>query len=103
MAENLADKRLEEFLQDLPDASREEITAFRRLVERYFLGEITPDEFKSSRLHLGTYGIRGAKDVHMMRIKIPQGQLTAEQLERLFGAMNEEDQYLLGVKPGEER
>jgi len=30
-------------------------------------------------------------------------ELTAEQLERLFGAMNEEDQYLLGVKPGEER
>ncbi|MBI2495304.1 MAG: nitrite/sulfite reductase, partial [Candidatus Omnitrophica bacterium] len=44
--------------------------------------EITPDEFKAKRLHLGTYGIRAVKDVHMMRFKLPQGRLTAEQLER---------------------
>ncbi|OGX28862.1 MAG: hypothetical protein A3B78_02750 [Omnitrophica WOR_2 bacterium RIFCSPHIGHO2_02_FULL_67_20] len=56
---------------------------FRQLVERYFLGELTPDEFKSRRLHLGTYGIRAAQDVHMMRIKIPAGILMAEQLECL--------------------
>ena len=83
MADNLADTRLQEFLQELPGASREEIAEFRELVERYFLGELSPDEFKARRLHLGTYGIRATHDVHMMRIKIPAGLLTAEQLECL--------------------
>ena len=81
MAETLADKRIDEFLKEVPNASREEITQFRQLVERYFTGELSPDEFKARRLHLGTYGIRGQKDLHMMRIKIPQGVVTAEQLE----------------------
>ena len=83
MAETLADKRLEEFLRELPDASREEIAQFKQLVEQYFVGELSPDEFKAKRLHMGTYGIRGTKDIHMMRIKIPQGQLNADQLECL--------------------
>ncbi len=83
MAENLADRRLEEFLQEAPQASREEIEEFRRLVEQYFLGEITPDEFKARRLQMGTYGIRNTKDLHMLRIKIPQGQLNGKQLECL--------------------
>ncbi len=83
MADTLADRRLEEFLRESPQATREEIAEFRQLVERYFLGELTPDEFKARRLHMGTYGIRGTKDVHMMRIKIPAGKLTAEQLECL--------------------
>ncbi len=83
MAENLADKRLEEFLREAPQASREEILEFQKLVEQYFLGEITPDEFKARRLHMGTYGIRNTKDIHMLRIKIPQGKLNARQLECL--------------------
>ncbi|MBI2174261.1 MAG: nitrite/sulfite reductase, partial [Candidatus Omnitrophica bacterium] len=83
MMENLAGKRLEEFLREAPQASREEILEFQKLVERYFLGEITPDEFKARRLHMGTYGIRATSNVHMMRIKIPLGKLTSEQLECL--------------------
>ncbi len=83
MSDNLLDKRIEEFLRELPQANREEIAEFRTLAEKYFLGEISPDEFKARRLHMGTYGIRGTKDTHMMRIKIPQGLLNAEQLETL--------------------
>ena len=83
MATNLAEKRLEEFLREAPQASREEILEFQKLVEQYFLGEITPDEFKAGRLMLGTYGIRGVKDIQMMRIKIPEGALTANRLECL--------------------
>jgi sulfite reductase beta subunit-like hemoprotein len=83
MADSLAEKRLEEFLQEAPQASREEILEFQKLVEQYFLGEITPDEFKARRLHMGTYGIRNTKDIHMLRIKIPQGKLNARQLECL--------------------
>ena len=94
MAENLAEKRLEEFLQASPQASREEIADFRQLVERYFTGELSPDEFKAKRLHMGTYGIRNTKDIHMMRIKIPQGRLTAEQLDCLAGVA---DDYSKGI------
>ena len=83
MADNLSEKRLAEFLQAAPNASQAEISEFRELVEKYFLGELTPDEFKARRLHMGTYGIRGTKDIQMMRIKIPQGDLTADQLECL--------------------
>ena len=83
MADNLADRRVEEFLRECPQASREEIAEFRRVVEQYFLGEITPDEFKTKRLHMGAYGIRGTKDIHMLRIKIPEGVLNATQLECL--------------------
>ena len=81
MADNLLDKRLEEFLRECPQASREEIAQFRQLVEGYFLGTISPDEFKAKRLHMGTYGIRGTKDIHMMRLKLPEGMMTPEQLE----------------------
>jgi len=83
MADNLAEKRLEEFLREAPQASREEILEFQKLVEQYFLGDITPDEFKARRLQMGTYGIRNTKDIHMLRIKIPQGKLNARQLECL--------------------
>src|SRR3989338_2821254 len=83
MADTLLDQRMQEFLRELPQASREEIAEFHQMVERYFLGEITPDEFKAARLMLGTYGIRGVKDIQMMRIKIPEGALTADRLDCL--------------------
>src|SRR3989338_2473882 len=94
MADTLAQKRLEEFLQELPDANREEIATFRQLVEQYFLGAISPDEFKAKRLHMGTYGIRNTKDIHMMRIKIPAGKFTSEQLECLADVA---EQYSKGI------
>ncbi|PIQ83099.1 MAG: ferredoxin--nitrite reductase [Candidatus Omnitrophica bacterium CG11_big_fil_rev_8_21_14_0_20_64_10] len=83
MADNLIEKRVEEYLRQAPDASQEEIRQFRELVEKYFLGELDPNEFKARRLHMGTYGIRATQDIHMMRIKIPMGKLTPEQLEAL--------------------
>ena len=94
MAENLADKRLEEFLREVPQANREEIDEFKRLVEQYFTGELSPDEFKARRLHMGTYGIRNTKDIHMMRIKIPAGKFTPEQLECLADVA---EQYSKGI------
>ena len=89
MADTLADKRLQEFLEDAPQASREEITQFKTLVEQYFTGKISPDEFKAKRLHMGTYGIRNTKDIHMMRIKIPAGIMTAEQAEAIADVAEE--------------
>lgn len=83
MTDNLLEKRVEEFLKEVPNANREEIEEFRKLVEGYFTGEIPVDQFKARRLHMGTYGIRATENIHMMRIKIPGGRLNAEQLECL--------------------
>jgi sulfite reductase beta subunit-like hemoprotein len=87
--ETLADKRVEDFLKECPEASEQEIREFKELVEKYFTGQITPEEFKARRLQMGTYGIRNTHDVHMIRVKIPQGRLTADQLE-VFADIAEE-------------
>jgi sulfite reductase beta subunit-like hemoprotein len=49
---------------------------------RYERGEMTADQFRVFRLGRGTYGQR-QPDVQMLRVKIPQGILSGEQLEAL--------------------
>jgi len=63
-------------------ADDQEIDTFDLFVRRFWKGEITPDEFKRFRLQHGVYGQR-QEGVHMVRVKIPWGGLTARQLERL--------------------
>ena len=63
-------------------ADDQEIDTFDLFVRRFWAGEITPDEFKRFRLQHGAYGQR-QEGVHMVRVKIPWGGLTARQLERL--------------------
>ena len=46
-------------------------------------GEITPEQWRVFRLVRGTYGQRQADDAQMIRVKIPQGVLTGEQLHAL--------------------
>lgn len=50
---------------------------------RFEAGEITADDFSKFRLMRGVYGIRGAPDHHMVRVKVPGGLITADQLDRL--------------------
>src|SRR5438552_5421543 len=64
-------------------ADQAEIDEFVATVEKYERGEITPDQWRAYRLVRGTYGQRQAEDAQMLRIKIPQGLLTAEQLQAL--------------------
>ena len=64
-------------------ASDAEIDEFVATVERYERGEMTPDQWRAYRLVRGTYGQRQAEDAQMLRVKIPQGLLTADQLEAL--------------------
>jgi sulfite reductase beta subunit-like hemoprotein len=59
-----------------------DIEEFIEGLKRFESGEWTPDQFKVFRLGRGTYGQRQA-DVNMMRVKIPQGILSGEQLEAL--------------------
>src|SRR5438270_11475540 len=61
-------------IQEELDTFEEEIAAFRR-------GE-RGDEFTSFRLRQGTYGQRQS-DAQMLRVKIPGGMVTADQLDAL--------------------
>src|SRR6266404_8564972 len=64
-------------------ASNADIEEFVTTLERYERGEMTPDQWRQFRLVRGTYGQRQADDAQMLRVKIPQGALTSEQLEAL--------------------
>ena len=63
-------------------ASEGEIDTFDQFVQRFWNGEISPDEFKRFRLQNGIYGQRQEGE-QMLRIKIPWGGLSSAQLELL--------------------
>jgi sulfite reductase beta subunit-like hemoprotein len=64
-------------------ASEADIDEFVTTLERYERGELTPDQWRAFRLLRGTYGQRQTDDAQMLRVKIPQGVLTADQLDAL--------------------
>ena len=64
-------------------ASEAEIDEFVATLERYERGELSADGWRGYRLVRGTYGQRQAEDAQMLRVKIPQGLLTADQLAAL--------------------
>jgi len=64
-------------------ASEADIEEFVTTLERYERGELTPDQWRAFRLVRGTYGQRQTEDAQMLRVKIPQGILTSEQLDAL--------------------
>jgi sulfite reductase (NADPH) hemoprotein beta-component len=61
-------------------ASQADIEEFVATLERYERGELTPDQWRAFRLVRGTYGQRQAADAQMLRVKVPQGVLTSDQL-----------------------
>ena len=64
-------------------AKESDIDEFADMLGKFERGEITPDQWRGFRLLRGTYGQRQTDDSHMMRLKAPQGVLTAEQLHAL--------------------
>ena len=68
--------------QPIPAAILEEIETFEHEAQRLLSGELVGDLFKPFRLQYGIYGQRQA-GVQMVRIKIPFGGLTANQLRRI--------------------
>ncbi len=68
--------------QPIPTEIAEEIETFEAEANRMMAGEIATDLFKPFRLQYGIYGQRQA-GVQMVRIKIPFGGLTSNQLRRL--------------------
>ncbi|HEY1305894.1 MAG TPA: nitrite/sulfite reductase [Vicinamibacterales bacterium] len=65
-------------------ASEHDIDEFVDVLGKYERGEISPDDWRRFRLVRGTYGQR-QDNVQMLRIKIPQGILTASQMRTLAG------------------
>jgi len=66
-------------------ASAKDIEEFISVLEAFERGVIGPDEFRTFRLTRGIYGQR-QDDVQMIRVKIPQGVLSGDQL-RTLGAV----------------
>jgi len=64
-------------------ASVADIDEFAATLDRFERGEITADQWRVFRLVRGTYGQRQPDDAQMIRVKIPQGMLTSEQLTAL--------------------
>ncbi len=69
--------------QKLSPEAEAEIRRFDVEIARLEKGELDPDDFKKFRLENGVYGIRGATDRHMIRIKIRYGFMNPLQLERI--------------------
>ena len=64
-------------------ASEADIDEFASVLGQFERGEITPEQWRVFRLVRGTYGQRQTDDAQMIRVKIPQGALSAEQLRAL--------------------
>ena len=77
----------------IPPAILEEIETFEIEALRTLTGEISTDLFKPFRLQYGIYGQR-QPGVQMVRIKIPFGGITANQLRRVAELA---DHYATGV------
>src|SRR5262245_58923861 len=59
-----------------------DIDEFVATLERFERGDISPDAWRKFRLVRGTYGQRQEAE-QMLRVKIPQGVLTARQVASL--------------------
>ncbi len=57
-------------------------------VLRYKSGELGEEEWRRFRLQNGVYGIRFQKDIQMVRVKVPYGEVNSEQL-RILGDIAE--------------
>lgn len=65
-------------------ADERDIDEFVDVLGQYERGEISPEQWRRFRLVRGTYGQR-QDDVQMLRIKIPQGIVSAGQMRALAG------------------
>jgi sulfite reductase (ferredoxin) len=61
----------------------EETEIFAKKVKLFRQGKISDDDFRRFRLQHGAYGSRLRMDYSMVRIKVPGGEITPEQLEKI--------------------
>lgn len=61
----------------------DEIDKFETAIEEYFAGDLSEEVFRVMRLTQGIYGQRQGGTNQMVRVKIPHGRVSPEQLEVL--------------------
>jgi sulfite reductase (ferredoxin) len=67
-----------------PKWGREEETeVFAKKVKLFRQGKISEDDFRRFRLQHGAYGSRLHMDYSMVRIKVPGGEMTPDQIEKI--------------------
>ncbi|MGZ4689600.1 MAG: nitrite/sulfite reductase [Acidimicrobiia bacterium] len=79
MAINLDELRARPLDPEVAD----EIDKFETAIEEYFAGDLEEDVFRVMRLNQGVYGQRQGGTNQMLRVKVPHGRVTPEQLEML--------------------
>ena len=82
MSPNIVDLRPAIKTEPIPAHIAEEIETFEAEAQRILAGDLSNDIFKPFRLQYGIYGQRQS-GVQMVRIKIPFGGLTANQLRQV--------------------
>ena len=69
--------------RDLDAEQQRDIERFERAITQYLAGEIGEDVFRVMRLNNGVYGQRQGGTNQMVRIKLPAGTITPEQMEMM--------------------
>jgi len=67
--------------REIDPATRADIEKFEEQLGRYLAGDLAEDAFRVFRLNNGVYGQRQGGHNQMLRVKIPYGAITAEQLD----------------------
>ena len=80
---NYPDKKLVSPLSDPKWGKEEETEIFGQNVKLFRKGKISEDDFRRFRLQHGAYGSRLQQNYSMVRIKVPSGEMTPEQLEKI--------------------
>ena len=75
--------------RDLDAEQHRDIERFEQAITQYLAGEIGEDVFRVMRLNNGIYGQRQGGTNQMVRIKLPAGTITPEQME-LMGDLADE-------------
>ncbi len=69
--------------REIDPAIRADIEKFEVQLERYLSGELEEDVFRVFRLNNGIYGQRQGGHNQMVRVKVPYGSITPEQLDMM--------------------
>ena len=80
---NYPDKKLVSPKSDPKWGKEEETEIFGQNVKLFRKGKISEDDFRRFRLQHGAYGSRLQQNYSMIRIKVPSGEMTPEQLEKI--------------------
>jgi sulfite reductase beta subunit-like hemoprotein len=69
--------------REIDPAIRADIEKFEEQLQRYLDGDLEEDVFRVFRLNNGIYGQRQGGHNQMVRVKVPYGSITPEQLDRM--------------------